>query len=447
MANDYFNHSANRVPDGARAVADHINDVADEIAVGFDKLPSEAELKQGKLNYAQDTGTPNNYAITLTYTPTLSAGLAVSFQAANDNTGPSTLNVNGTGAKSILSNSGSPLTAGQISAGQIIELRYDGSAYRVMATDVPATGIKAIYESNPDTNAFTDAEKAKLAGIEDGATADLTAAEVKALYEANADTNAFTDAEKSKLSGIASGANNYTHPSYSGADLSLNIGTLSGATVLDTLTVAVNTDTSGHVTSVSQSYTTRNLTASDISALPIAGGTITGALVVNGWLSARNGLELQPAGYNEATSIYFSNGDMNLYNANGGIVLKSNSASTHITFDLDAGTGTGVDWIATSDRRLKSDIERIGGAMERLRKISGNTYYLEGHSDRKAGVIAQDVADVLPEAVREGNNGYYAVSYNGVTALLVEAAKEQDAVIQKIIGALRAAGIEIQEAA
>lgn len=44
------------------------------------------------------------------------------------------------------------------------------------------TVIKTAYESQPNTNAFTDAEKAKLASIEAGATADMTPAEVEAAY-------------------------------------------------------------------------------------------------------------------------------------------------------------------------------------------------------------------------------------------------------------------------
>ena len=44
-----------------------------------------------------------------------------------------------------------------------------------------AAEIKALYESNADTNAYTDAEKSKLAGIEAGATADQSGAEIKTL--------------------------------------------------------------------------------------------------------------------------------------------------------------------------------------------------------------------------------------------------------------------------
>ena len=50
------------------------------------------------------------------------------------------------------------------------------------------------------------ADGTKLDGIESGATADQTAGEIKTAYESNADTNAFTDAEQTKLSGIEANA-------------------------------------------------------------------------------------------------------------------------------------------------------------------------------------------------------------------------------------------------
>ena len=47
-------------------------------------------------------------------------------------------------------------------------------------------------------------------GVEAGATADQTGAEIKSLYEAESNTNAFTDAEKLKLAGVSAGATVYT---------------------------------------------------------------------------------------------------------------------------------------------------------------------------------------------------------------------------------------------
>ena len=46
------------------------------------------------------------------------------------------------------------------------------------ALSLTAAEVKSLYESNANTNAYTDAEKSKLAGIEAGATADQNASEV-----------------------------------------------------------------------------------------------------------------------------------------------------------------------------------------------------------------------------------------------------------------------------
>lgn len=62
--------------------------------------------------------------------------------------------------------------------------------------------VKEKYEANENTNVFNDAQKAKLAGIEANATADMTGAEIVAAAVAEDDFNAFTDAEKDKLANV-----------------------------------------------------------------------------------------------------------------------------------------------------------------------------------------------------------------------------------------------------
>jgi hypothetical protein len=69
----------------------------------------------------------------------------------------------------------------------------------------------------------------------------------------------------------ASNANYYVHPSYAGDDINLDTGALSGAKVISDLDFNVTTDTLGHVTDANATVATRNLTASDIGALPVAG--------------------------------------------------------------------------------------------------------------------------------------------------------------------------------
>lgn len=68
------------------------------------------------------------------------------------------------------------------------------------STEETPASIKSKYESNPDTNAFTDAEKLTLSNQSGTNTGDETALSIKTKYESNADTNAFTDAEKTNLS-------------------------------------------------------------------------------------------------------------------------------------------------------------------------------------------------------------------------------------------------------
>jgi len=80
------------------------------------------------------------------------------------------------------------------------------SKWTVINKDLNAGSIKTSYESNSNTNAFTDALLTKLNGIETSATADQTASEIKTAYESNNDTNAFTDALLTKLNSVESSA-------------------------------------------------------------------------------------------------------------------------------------------------------------------------------------------------------------------------------------------------
>ena len=79
---------------------------------------------------------------------------------------------------------------------------------------------------------------------------------------------------------------------------------------------------------------------------------------------------------------------------------------------------------STSDIRFKSDLQKIDNAVDKLKTISGYTYTLNGYDDRKAGLIAQEVEAVLPEAVK-GSEDKKLLDYQATIALLVEAVKEQ----------------------
>ncbi len=72
--------------------------------------------------------------------------------------------------------------------------------------DQTAAEIRTLVESASDSNVFTDADHSKLNAIEASATADQTAAEIRTLVESASDSNVFTDADHTKLNGIEAGA-------------------------------------------------------------------------------------------------------------------------------------------------------------------------------------------------------------------------------------------------
>ena len=85
---------------------------------------------------------------------------------------------------------------------------------------------------------------------------------------------------------------------------------------------------------------------------------------------------------------------------------------------------------STSDERLKENVESIGSAIEKVEAINGVTFDwipIEGihvHEGHDVGVIAQEVEKVLPELVTTRDNGYKAVKYDKLTAVLIQAVKE-----------------------
>ncbi|MFH2049049.1 MAG: tail fiber domain-containing protein [bacterium] len=85
-----------------------------------------------------------------------------------------------------------------------------------------------------------------------------------------------------------------------------------------------------------------------------------------------------------------------------------------------------------SDAAFKKDIEPINDALDAVDHIRGVKYSWRTEqfpekkfsSDRQVGLIAQEVKEVLPEAVALQTDGYYTIDYSRLTPLLLEAIKE-----------------------
>ena len=97
---------------------------------------------------------------------------------------------------------------------------------------------------------------------------------------------------------------------------------------------------------------------------------------------------------------------------------------------------TTIETGATSDRRLKENIENIPNAIEKVKLLNGVTFnYKKKPNVKEAGFIAQDVEKALPEAVYtayEDGEEVLALKYNRITSVLVEAMKEQQEQIESL---------------
>lgn len=87
------------------------------------------------------------------------------------------------------------------------------------------------------------------------------------------------------------------------------------------------------------------------------------------------------------------------------------------------GTVTAPNFVSSSDERLKSDIATIAGALDLVSALRGVRFTMDGV--RQIGVVAQEIAPVLPEVVRsDPESGLLSVAYGNITGLLIEAVKE-----------------------
>lgn len=108
---------------------------------------------------------------------------------------------------------------------------------------------------------------------------------------------------------------------------------------------------------------------------------------------------------------------------NVGIGTTSPSYKLDVTGTIRA-TG---DIIAYSDARVKTNINTIENALEKIKLLRGVSYNRIDTEDKseKIGVIAQEVLEILPQVVQQDDNGNYSVAYGNIVGVLIEAIKEQ----------------------
>jgi len=101
-----------------------------------------------------------------------------------------------------------------------------------------------------------------------------------------------------------------------------------------------------------------------------------------------------------------------------------------------AGTGTGVNWIATSDSRLKTNVREIpiDQAIGFVADVAGKLFDKRGEPD--VGFIAQEVLPYFPQLVVEDVNGILGLNYGAITAIHQQVIRHQQVQISNILSRL-----------
>jgi hypothetical protein len=127
-----------------------------------------------------------------------------------------------------------------------------------------------------------------------------------------------------------------------------------------------------------------------------------------------------------------------LTNTSGNLIIKSGTTTAatfsgaNVTFAGTLASGaitSSGDVTAFSDMRIKHDIETIEGALDKVSDMRG-VYFKRNNGEAGTGVIAQEIENILPEVVKDGE--YKSVAYGNMVGILIEAIKELKAEVEKL---------------
>ena len=155
--------------------------------------------------------------------------------------------------------------------------------------------------------------------------------------------------------------------------------------------------------------------------------TITGNLTVNGTLSTAGG------GITTTARAALSGGTGISYNNSTGVITCTIDSPAEVGLSSLSNNGNNLsgNFTATgnitaySDEKLKDNVKTIENALDKVTQMRGVTYNYKSElndGQRGTGVIAQEMQQVMPEVVEEGE--YLSVAYGNLVGVLIEAVKE-----------------------
>ena len=301
---------------------------------------------------------------------------------------------------------------------------------------------------------------AKLDGIESGATADQTAAEIKTAYESNADTNAFTDADhESKLDGIEASADvtDTANVTAAGALMDSELTSEASVKALNQGVATTDSPTFAGVTAPITGNVTGNLTGNVTGNVTgdLTGdvtGDVTGDLTGSVLTAAQTNI----TSVGNLTSLQVIDGDFNVLASEGGGAAESlliadvstkrvgvNKAAPSVSLDIGSNTdAVHVPTGTTAQRptgaagyfRYNSSLEQFEGYTTEWGSIGGgggtNTFTTDsftGNGSTTAYALSQTVSSednllVFIEGVFQQQDAYSIATSGGTTTLTFSSA-------------------------
>ena len=192
-----------------------------------------------------------------------------------------------------------------------------------------------------------------------------------------------------------------------------------------TINIKMNGANKGSFTTNSRSGATIDLgtvITSTSNCVKIAGSTMTGLLIIN---------------YNDNNQLVLrrNNNDVILFND----ISAPNAYRPKFNYKIDNTNYTCVAgktaWNFASDKRLKKNIKSIENGLEVVEKLTPVKFdFKDDQRDDsyESGFIAQEVKELIPQAITEDENGFLALGMNSITPYLAGAIKELSEKVKKL---------------
>ncbi len=240
----------------------------------------------------------------------------------------------------------------------------------------------------------------------------------------HAATKAYVDAREAAAEATAAAdATSKANAAQSAAEATASADATSKANAAQAAAIASVTNGAGAAFDTLKEIQDAMATDAEVSA------AISGLTIGNGTVTMSAGAGMTGGGAFSMNQTNSETVTMNVIGGNG-ISVSADAVAMSGSY-TGSFTATG-DVTAYSDESLKTNIQTIDNALDRVEAVRGVTFDRIEDGSTSTGVVAQELLEVLPEAVHTDANGVHSVAYGNITGLLIEAVKELSAEVKEL---------------